>query len=94
MIRLYLPQLTDELLPVRVRVNDDADDPTGWDVEYAFTAPTAEPSSWTAASWEAGGPPYRALVPVDLAAGTYKLWLRVFAPLETPVREVALVTLT
>jgi hypothetical protein len=91
--RLYLSALTSEYLAVRVMLDDDAIDPTGWDIEAAWTAAGAEPveGDWAAASWEAGGPPYRALVLADKAAGTYRLWVRVFAPTETPVRMVALV---
>lgn len=91
--RLRLPQLTAEYLNVRVRVDDDATDPTGWDVEAAWTATGAEPieADWVAAAWAAGGPPYHARVLADKAAGTYRLWLRVQAITETPVRFVGLV---
>jgi hypothetical protein len=92
--RLHLSALTSEYLAVRVRLDDDTVDPSGWEVEAAWTATETDPTEpdWVACSWEAGGPPYRALVLADKAAGTYRLWVRVHAPTETPVRLVALVT--
>lgn len=94
--RLELPQLTVENLPVRVRVDNDTRDPTGYTAEAAWTAPETEPvaADWFAVSWDVGGPPYRLLIPTDQAAGTYRLWVRVFATGETPVRLVALVDFT
>lgn len=92
-MRLFLSALTDEDLRVRVRASDDEYDPTGDPVEGAFTAPSAEPVEldWSPATWEAGGPPYRALVRANQDAGTYRLWVRVTTANETVVRRVGLV---
>lgn len=90
-MRLHLSALTDEDLRVRVRASGDEYDPTGNTVEAAFTAVSAEPVSWTAATWEAGGPPYHALVRANQDAGTYRLWLRVTTATEAVVRRVCLV---
>jgi hypothetical protein len=94
--RLELPQLTVENLMVRVRVDDDSRDPTPWLADAAWTPPDTEPASgdWFSVSWDAGGPPYRLLIPTDQNAGTYRLYVRVHAPGETPVRFVGLVDFT
>lgn len=92
--RLRVPALTSENLRVRIRVDDDATNPTSWAAEAAWTAADADPTApdWAAVSWEVGGPPYRLLVPTgSKAAGTYRLWVRVTAASETPVRMVGLV---
>jgi hypothetical protein len=91
--RLVISELTDEDLRVRVRVDDDTVDPTAWPVEAAWTQPETQPveDDWVAASWATGGPPYVALVRADQPAGTLRLWLRVTAPTETPVRFIGLV---
>jgi hypothetical protein len=58
-------------------------DPTSATVEVAFPAPTVEPTSWNAASWETAGSRYhaRCLVgpggTVQLADGTYDMWVRI-----------------
>lgn len=94
--RLELPQLTVEYLSVRIRVDDDAVDPTSYAAEAAWTAPETEPSvgDWFSVSWDTGGPPYDLLILADKPAGTYRLWIRVHAPGETPVRLVSLVDFT
>lgn len=94
--RLELPQLTVEYLAVRVRVDDDSRDPTSYLAEAAWTATETEPveGDWFSVSWDVGGPPYRLLVLTDKAEGTYRLWVRVHAPGETPVRLVGLVEFT
>jgi len=69
--------------------------PTADTVEAAFVAPGVNPAAldWKAASWETQGTSYfaRCLVGpagvVTLAAGTYKMWVRVTDNPEIPVLE-------
>jgi hypothetical protein len=94
--RLELPELTNEDLAVRIRVDDDRVDPTSYLADAAWTAPETDPvnGDWFPVSWDTGGPPYRLLVRANQNAGTYRLWVRVHAPGETPVRLVGLVDFT
>jgi hypothetical protein len=91
--RLRLPAATVELLKVRVSVDDDTLDPTAYPVEYAYTDPGTVPAEldWTAGDWMVGGPPYHALVPTPGVVDTLRLWIRVLAGSETPVRLVGIV---
>lgn len=71
--------------------------PTGDVVEAAFVAPGTSPSAldWKTASWETKGTSYfaRCLVGpgpgavLDLAAGTFRMWVRVTDNPEAPVLE-------
>jgi hypothetical protein len=72
-------------------------------VEFAFTAPDVKPidTDWRSAEWEppkADGADAKVLVgpdtPVVLAAGTYRVWVRVTAVDEQPVLSAGLVPIT
>jgi len=90
-------------VPVRGIVAGAVIDPTGSDVDMAFLRGSAAPgdSDWQAASWDtdAGTVPttYRAqcLVgpgAVQLAAGTYRVWVRVTDSPEVPVKAAGHIT--
>lgn len=76
-------------------------DPTSLPVEFAFTATTDRPTTWIGGSW-GSSPGVQAGVtwtgiartPVigagglDLAVGTYQVWIRLTAGVEVPVVKV------
>jgi hypothetical protein len=86
---------------VSFTVANNAIDPTGDDVSFAFCAPGVEPASgdWHAGSWAEGGPPYLAqfLVgpsgQVTLTAGTWEVWIKVQDTPEVPVKHAATLTI-
>jgi hypothetical protein len=76
-------------------VNGTTYNPTGDTVEVAFKAPGVDPAGpdWHAASWETAGTAFYARLLVGpvgglvLAAGTYKMWVRITDAPEVPVLE-------
>lgn len=76
-------------------VNGATYNPTGDPVEVAFKPPGVDPAGpdWHAASWETAGTSYHARLLVGpvgglvLAAGTYKMWIRITDAPEVPVLE-------
>jgi hypothetical protein len=81
-------------------VNGIATDPTGYTVEMAFIAPSAEPASgdWQAGTWETDGSgtgaQYYALCEVGpgtlttfVAGASYAAWIRVTGSPDIPVRQ-------
>lgn len=82
---------------VVARVNGAAYNPTADTVQAAFKAPGVSPGpgDWLAASWETSGTSYFARVlvgpgagaVVDLAVGTYDMWLKITDNPEIPVVE-------
>lgn len=85
---------------VRVRVsatkNGIAYVPTSDTVAMAFVTPGSTPASgdWKTASWETAGSVYYAICLVGpggnaLAAGTYKVWVKVTDSPEVPARPTA-----
>lgn len=88
---------------VRATVNGSPYDPTGGPVAFAFTEGTAAPQTWVAGEWDAvplaGTTTYvaRCLIGPDavvLTAGTYNVWIKITADLETPVRKTGLIKIT
>lgn len=76
-------------------------DPTGDTVQFAFAAPGATPSAWTAGEWEEGGDGifYVAKVLVGpgalvLAAGSYQAWVKISDNPETPVLKAGTLEVT
>lgn len=80
---------------IRATKNGTTYDPTGDVVEVAFKAPGVDPAGpdWHAASWETAGTSFYARLLVGpvgglvLAAGTYKMWIRITDAPEVPVLE-------
>jgi len=100
MATVDLSSLSTEFVKARVRATEEGEpvDPTGNTVEMAFTSIGSSPSEddWHDAEWETDAttspPRYyaRCLVGpdngVELAPGTYKVWVKVNGPApETPV---------
>lgn len=85
------------IVPVSEQVNDSIADPTGDVVEFAFTTGYGvTPSVWHTGNWDSTliqGIWYNAKCligpssSVNLAAGTYTVWIRVTSSPEVPVRQ-------
>lgn len=87
-------------VPISATASGAAIDPTTSPVDLALTPSSVEPVSgdWKVASWENEGSVHEArllvgpLGSVTLAPGSYDLWVRVRANMETPVLRVATLT--
>lgn len=105
-----LSSLSKEFVKVRVsgRRGGAVIDPTGYTVEFAFTAaatPATEPdeADWVVGSWETDATQEnhyhaRCLVgpsgAITLANGTHDVWVRFDDTLERPVRRVGRIIVT
>lgn len=92
MAELELAAISTENIRIPVRANVD---PTSDPVEMAFMDSGApDEPDWTGGSWASGGPPYVALClvgpdgGVELAVGTYTVWLRITDNPERPAGPV------
>jgi hypothetical protein len=79
--------------------NGTSYDPTAGTVQFAFTAPGLNPSSWVTGAWESASGNYYATCLVGpsgattLAPGEYQVWMKVSAAPESPVRLVGTITI-
>lgn len=78
------------LMPVTASVNvlDDT-------VQWAFTDPSVDPTSWTAGDWDADGKARILVGPggaVTLSKGLRDVWLKITDSPEIPVRRVGQIT--
>jgi hypothetical protein len=102
---LEIPAVSTENVRVEVRARSAgaAHDPTGGTVQMAFLPGTVAPeeADWVDATWEVddtdGSPVYRALCLVGpgtdaaLVPDTWRVWVRVQAGDETPVRPAGFI---
>jgi hypothetical protein len=81
-------------VPVAAVVNGQPYNPTGDTVQMAFPAGSANPATWYSAAWTAGPGTGSYLAQclvgpgsggVDLATGTYGIWVQITATPEIPV---------
>ncbi|MGW5123299.1 hypothetical protein ACWEQ7_04390 [Streptomyces sp. NPDC004069] len=91
---------------VRATVNGGPYNPTPGAVQFAFTRGTArpeDPEAWVDGEWDdvplPGTTTYvaRCLIGPDtvaLALGTYNVWIKITADLETPVRKTGQLQIT
>lgn len=95
------------MVPVSAVESGVAQDPTGDTVEFAAVAPGVEPSAWTAGSWETDATTdpdtYAARIlvsgtggggTIELADGTYDLWVRITDSPERPTERVGTLIVT
>jgi hypothetical protein len=90
-LRISSASTTYVKVPVTFKLNGQITDPTGYDVELAFTASEDDPpTSWTAGSWETANDTYLARVltgpdgDVDPGVGVWIVWVRIDANPEMP----------
>ncbi|MFD4968950.1 hypothetical protein [Streptomyces sp. NPDC058424] len=88
---------------VRATVNGGPYNPTPGAVQFAFTRGTAAPETWVDGEWDEtplpGTTTYvaRCLIGPDTVAltpGTYNVWIKITADLETPVRKTGQLQIT
>jgi hypothetical protein len=102
MLNLFAASLQYVKVPVSATVNGVAYDPTSDTVQIAFTPVARDPDSadWLTASWETDGSSYFARVlvgpggSVQLAAGTFAVWVKVVDDPEVPVLQAGTITIT
>jgi hypothetical protein len=100
-LRVEVDSLQYVKVPVAATVSGVAHDPTADTVKMAFTDPFTDPVSgdWKTATWETFGTTYYAkcLVgpggTIQLAAGTYKVWVKVTDSPEIPILPAGRVTI-
>lgn len=95
MNRVHLSGLTEEYV---YATTTGPVDPTGNTVQFAFTAPYAQPVSWVAGLWDStpattlSNGKFQAtakvlLTPGQLATGKWWVWVQVVGSPESPVRQ-------
>ncbi len=91
---MTLSSQTKEYVYVDVEDVLEGNDPTASPISFAFVQGDTEPDSWASGSWVTVNGAYKARSLIDLAKGTYKVWVKLDVSPESVVRMVGTIRIT